>query len=489
MFKEMIFQRRQSRLAFLFAVGWVLLLTSMPVTGFAYFQDATLGVRPAGMGGAFTAVSDDANAVLFNPAGYSAASSVQATGMYADLFSGLKPVLYDGREDRLGYSFLAAVAPVSETWGAFGASWTQFFSSVYSERTLALGYSHAVESVHALRLGVNLKFLQWQIADNEFTSAELYPTHQKNGMTADLGALVTPLPHWTCGLSVANGMPADMGMFEPDVVPMTLRVGSAYLWQGFGTMLDSVQPALDLSLRGTEWRAAAGVETWWFQQHVALRLGVASDQMTAGMGFCYTPFGSPVAVQADYAFAYPFQISDTLGSHRIGMTLAWTSPQPSVAAEPLAVPTVRAEATPAPTPAPTREPIHVSAVDYSKLQAMHFAVGKSVLTAGADLALKYLADFLSAHTNWTLHIDGYACALGTREFNQRLSEERAQAIRQRLISSYTVDAWRVSAQGHGTDNPVAANENEDGRIQNRRVELTLTDTEGKTYRFEERLEK
>jgi OOP family OmpA-OmpF porin len=69
-----------------------------------------------------------------------------------------------------------------------------------------------------------------------------------------------------------------------------------------------------------------------------------------------------------------------------------------------------------------------------------------------------------------IEIRAYTDNVGSAQYNQRLSERRAQGVRQMFISS-GVDAERVAAFGEGENSPVASNESEQGRAQNRRVEL------------------
>ena len=72
-----------------------------------------------------------------------------------------------------------------------------------------------------------------------------------------------------------------------------------------------------------------------------------------------------------------------------------------------------------------------------------------------------------------LQIEGYTDSIGSDEYNQTLSEKRAQAVRDYLVSS-SVSINNVSAQGMGKADPVADNSTAAGRKLNRRVEMIVS---------------
>jgi OOP family OmpA-OmpF porin len=66
---------------------------------------------------------------------------------------------------------------------------------------------------------------------------------------------------------------------------------------------------------------------------------------------------------------------------------------------------------------------------------------------------------------------GHTDNMGENDYNQKLSEQRAEAVRQALINDYGVDPAKLKARGYGEAQPVADNATEEGRYQNRRVEV------------------
>jgi len=71
-------------------------------------------------------------------------------------------------------------------------------------------------------------------------------------------------------------------------------------------------------------------------------------------------------------------------------------------------------------------------------------------------------------------VEGHTDNVGSAEFNQKLSEERAKAVMKYLVER-GVDAKRLQAVGYGLTKPVADNKTEEGRAKNRRVELVIKD--------------
>ena len=83
--------------------------------------------------------------------------------------------------------------------------------------------------------------------------------------------------------------------------------------------------------------------------------------------------------------------------------------------------------------------------------------------------------FLKAVPTATGVIEGHTDANGSDAYNQRLSEERAKAVRDYIISM-GIDPSRLEARGLGESQPVADNSTPEGRAQNRRVVLRRTDS-------------
>lgn len=100
-----------------------------------------------------------------------------------------------------------------------------------------------------------------------------------------------------------------------------------------------------------------------------------------------------------------------------------------------------------------------------------FDVGSATIRPESTPTLEKIGDMLKKHPELKLEIEGHTDNTGNAAANQKLSEARATAVKTFLVSSYRVDAGRLSAKGFGASKPIASNGTPEGRQQNRRVEL------------------
>ncbi|MEN0106106.1 MAG: OmpA family protein [Pseudomonas sp.] len=87
--------------------------------------------------------------------------------------------------------------------------------------------------------------------------------------------------------------------------------------------------------------------------------------------------------------------------------------------------------------------------------------------------IKNLADFMKQYPDTSTTVEGHTDSVGTDAYNQKLSERRANAVREVLVNQYGVGGERVNAVGYGESKPVADNATEAGRAVNRRVEAEV----------------
>jgi OOP family OmpA-OmpF porin len=105
------------------------------------------------------------------------------------------------------------------------------------------------------------------------------------------------------------------------------------------------------------------------------------------------------------------------------------------------------------------------------LEGVNFETGKSELTGESQTILDAVASSLVANEEIKVQVGGHTDNTGSAALNKRLSQARAESVRQYLISK-GVAADRLTAAGFGPSKPIASNKSAAGRAQNRRVELT-----------------
>lgn len=101
-----------------------------------------------------------------------------------------------------------------------------------------------------------------------------------------------------------------------------------------------------------------------------------------------------------------------------------------------------------------------------------FATGRSELLPGAMDSIDRLAAYLASEPRKTVRIEGHTDNTGSEQTNQRLSQERAEAVRNSLVAR-AIDPQRITAIGLASSRPVASNATAEGRQQNRRVEIII----------------
>jgi outer membrane protein OmpA-like peptidoglycan-associated protein len=102
-----------------------------------------------------------------------------------------------------------------------------------------------------------------------------------------------------------------------------------------------------------------------------------------------------------------------------------------------------------------------------------FDFNKYTLKPEAREKLAKVSGILLAYPNLKLKVEGYTDNIGSDEYNQTLSEQRADAVRDYLVSQSVSDN-SITAAGYGKNNPIADNASNSGRAQNRRVQLVVS---------------
>jgi outer membrane protein OmpA-like peptidoglycan-associated protein len=104
---------------------------------------------------------------------------------------------------------------------------------------------------------------------------------------------------------------------------------------------------------------------------------------------------------------------------------------------------------------------------------VNFDFDKSKIREADEAKLKKAVHFVRKYRGANIRLEGYTDSIGTEQYNNALSERRANAVKNYLVKEGGVSKKEIKAVGNGESNPVASNKTEEGRAENRRVEILI----------------
>lgn len=111
-------------------------------------------------------------------------------------------------------------------------------------------------------------------------------------------------------------------------------------------------------------------------------------------------------------------------------------------------------------------------IDRGDLPRIQFDLDSAKLREEAYEVIDLIADLMIRNPRLKLRITAHTCALATRDYNMKLSRDRAKSVKEALVKR-GVPPPSIRFVGKGPDDPIATNRTEEGREQNRRVEFHL----------------
>jgi outer membrane protein OmpA-like peptidoglycan-associated protein len=102
-----------------------------------------------------------------------------------------------------------------------------------------------------------------------------------------------------------------------------------------------------------------------------------------------------------------------------------------------------------------------------------FDTARYTLRPAAREKLAKVVGVISGHSDLKLEVEGHTDNVGSDDYNQRLSEQRGEAVRD-FLTSQGMSSSSITTRGLGEGQPVASNDSAAGRQQNRRVELVVS---------------
>ncbi|QQR91544.1 MAG: DUF2012 domain-containing protein [Myxococcales bacterium] len=127
---------------------------------------------------------------------------------------------------------------------------------------------------------------------------------------------------------------------------------------------------------------------------------------------------------------------------------------------------------------PKRSLVQMTGKQLKLLRQVHFDSGSTNIALDSTALMEQLADMLLRHPEIKrVEIQGHTDNVGGAELNKRLSQERADAVRQWLIAEGGIDPSRLEAKGYGMERPLLPNITRQNRARNRRVQFNILERE------------
>lgn len=284
---------------------------------YALFDSTYWGVRPLGMGGAFTAVADDANAPMYNVAGTATMEKAEVTGTSAKLFTGMEGV-------DMSADYIGVVYPIGKKWGSVSAAWSYFGDTgIRREDTVNVGYARTLNDLGIwdkmdLSIGVAGKYVRQEVdfSESSFGGGK----DSQDGVTMDMGVLARFPYGISAGFSSKYMTRPDVGFFSEDKIPAMNVIGLAYYSEELPLLkIPKFTLAADYEIRsGDEDMIKVGAESKVIDGSLSLRAGGWKEQINFGAGYA-VQFGES-KLMIDYAFGLPIDVQETTGSHFLSLT-------------------------------------------------------------------------------------------------------------------------------------------------------------------------
>jgi len=104
---------------------------------------------------------------------------------------------------------------------------------------------------------------------------------------------------------------------------------------------------------------------------------------------------------------------------------------------------------------------------------VEFDFDKSTIKKGYYQDIDNLAGVMKQYPDLNVVIEGHTDSVGTAAYNKKLSQRRAESVKKYMVEKGGIDANRIKAIGFGEEKPIASNDTDEGRQQNRRVEAAV----------------
>ncbi len=183
-----------------------------------------------------------------------------------------------------------------------------------------------------------------------------------------------------------------------------------------------------------------------------------------GAGFKYFVTDN-IALRADVRHIIPFNERYNNLLYSVGLTFAFGGEKKVVETK------VEEPLPPPPPPPPAPKPVIIE--KGRQTLDVKFDFDKATIKEGYYKDIDDLVNVMKDYPDLNVVIEGHTDNIGKAEYNKKLSQERADAIKKYMVEKGGIDAARIDAQGFGDERPVDSNDTKEGRANNRRVEAAV----------------
>lgn len=285
------------------------------------------GGRSIGFGGAYTSVSDDANAPSYNIAGIAGMDRAEITFMSAKIYSGL-----DGFD--MSTDYLSFVYPLEKKYGSLALGWSYYGDTgVKREDIINIGYARSLFELVELTeidwievlIGANFKYL-WQEAKYEGSKLS------QSALALDLGVLLRLKYGISVGYSCKYINTPDIGFRMEDKVERINTLGISYTTEELIFLkIPNFTISTDMEFRAGKEHFMIGAESIIDIKvgDLAVRAGGWTEQINMGIGYgmeipvLKDKDGKSSYFVLDYTIGLPLEIEDSTGSHFLSITFVF----------------------------------------------------------------------------------------------------------------------------------------------------------------------
>ena len=299
-------------------------IADFPARTYAAFEDGFIGARAFAMGGAFTAIGEESDGLLVNPASIANLRHQSESLQSAHQLSATMARLHIGLSDESSITQnLISYAHSRPTRGALGILWKRLnVGELYSENYLLVGlsksYDFGAKEKRRISLGAAVKLLNWDTAPTiGADGAVVEDLPGRSRLALDVGMIFRPSPNIPIALSLQNlNTPniASTNSISTENLPLQVMLG-------MGIVAKNSTWGMDLVFRESEVDVKVGIESQFYEESLILRGGFRLENLAWGtnltLGGGYRPFRN---LRVDYGFLFPIGgIRDTVGSHRFSV--------------------------------------------------------------------------------------------------------------------------------------------------------------------------